>query len=194
MIFTKIISYLRRRIPTRSKIKNSSLHRLMGSTIFRRELWQFKPHLMAAGFAVGTFIAFTPTSGVQMLIAGVICLLLKVNLPFSLLATWITNYLTTPFIYYWCYRLGALILGKHLDWHTLTKDFVHVPEKVLVEILPSLWLGGIIVGGIAAGISYAIIFLLASLERKSRLAQFLRQRAKRKKKKVISQADITINS
>lgn len=192
MFLTKIIQYIRKHIPTRSKMKNTTLHRLMGNTIFRPELWQFKPHLMAGGFAVGTFIAFTPTSGIQMLIAGAICVLLRINLPFALVATWITNYFTTPFIYYWCYRVGGFILGKHLEWHTLTKEIVHSPEKVLGDILPSLWLGSIIIGGISASIIYWVIFLLASLERKSRLAQFRLIRKKRGRKKVLSNSDISI--
>lgn len=181
---TKVLEYFQRLGPKRTKFKNSRVHRLLGNTIFRRELWQFKPHLMAGGVAVGVFIAFTPTCGVQMIIAAALCVLLGVNLPLSAVSTWITNYISSPIIYYWCFRLGAYILNLDITWTKSTHDILSMPTRRLMEVIPALWVGGIIIGGIGALVSYWMVYGLAVLERKIRFSDYRLIRSQRKKPRV----------
>ena len=181
---TKILNYFQGLSPKRRKLKNGTIHRLLGNTLFRRELWQFKPHLMAGGVAVGVFVAFTPTCGVQMIIAAALCILLRVNLPLSAMATWITNYVSSPFIYYWCFRLGAYILNQDITWTKSTHEILSVPARKLFEVIPALWVGGIIIGGIGALVSYWLVYSIAVLERKIRFSDYRLSRSQRKKSRI----------
>ena len=49
---------------------------------------------IAAGVALGVFIAFTPTVGLQMLIAALLATAFRVNVLAAVVPVWITNPLT----------------------------------------------------------------------------------------------------
>ncbi len=55
-------------------------------------------------------MAFMPIPG-QMLVAAVLAVWLRCNLPISISLVWITNPLTMPAIFFFAYELGAFILG-----------------------------------------------------------------------------------
>lgn len=47
-----------------------------------------------------------------MLIAAALAIMIRVNLVLAVAAVWITNPITMPPIYYFCYQLGAWLLGQ----------------------------------------------------------------------------------
>ncbi len=69
------------------------------------------PHEIALGCAAGVFAAFTPFLGFQMLLAGSIAFLLRVNVPAALLGTFAGNPLSWPAIWAASYVAGAWTLG-----------------------------------------------------------------------------------
>ncbi len=128
------------------------------------------PHEIALGCACGVFAACTPFLGFQMIIAGLIAALLRVSVPAALIGTFIGNPLSWPAIWSASYVAGAWMLGQDpmlaatqitdgaraLGWAQATP----VPpslEETLVNLSP-LWapllLGGLIVGLLAAAMSY----------------------------------------
>ncbi|WBU61028.1 DUF2062 domain-containing protein [Paracoccus albus] len=72
-----------------------------------------QPHKIGRGVAVGVFVSFTPLHGLHFLIAAVISWLIGGNILASLLATFVGNPITFPFIAYSSTWLGREILGTH---------------------------------------------------------------------------------
>ncbi len=110
---------------------------------------------VARGLALGVFIGFSPTFGIQLILAIALAMLLRQNKLATFIGVWVTNPLTAPFIYGLEYEVGRLLLrmppiySKHffdlnLGWHMGAK-----------VILP-LCLGSLVLGIPAAIISYAL--------------------------------------
>lgn len=69
------------------------------------------PHQLALGFAVGVFAAITPLVGVQMLLAGLIALALRVSFTAAMLGTFFGNPLTWAVVWPATYATGCFLLG-----------------------------------------------------------------------------------
>ena len=70
-----------------------------------------QPHRIARGIFAGTFVNFPPVYGVQMLSAAALAWVLRGNIIAALLATFLSNPLTTPFIAMGSLKLGHWMLG-----------------------------------------------------------------------------------
>lgn len=69
------------------------------------------PRAIAGGFALGTFVAITPTMGVQFFIVIFLATLLNLNRPAACVTIWITNVATVAPIYTFNYWVGSFF------WH-----------------------------------------------------------------------------
>lgn len=69
------------------------------------------PHEIALGCAIGIFAAFTPFLGFQMLLAVILAVLLRVNVPAALAGTFAGNPLSWPAIWAGSYLAGSWVLG-----------------------------------------------------------------------------------
>lgn len=69
------------------------------------------PKAIAGGFALGTFVAFTPTFGIQIGIVVILATLLNVNRPAALVTIWITNAATIAPIYTFNYWVGSFFFS-----------------------------------------------------------------------------------
>ena len=71
------------------------------------------PHSIAAGFACGVAISFTPFLGLHLLGAFLLCLLVRGNYLAAAAGTLVGNPWTFPFIWVATYKLGyALVAGR----------------------------------------------------------------------------------
>jgi uncharacterized protein (DUF2062 family) len=131
------------------------------------------PHAIAGGVAIGMVVAFTPTIGFQTVLALGLATLLNANRPIAIVPTWISNPVTALPIYAFTYRVGSLFWpgpGAVEVARTL-RDAVRELEKLDflamhhqlavfaelgVDIFVPLTIGGLIVGGVAAAISYPL--------------------------------------
>ena len=95
--------------PSAARIREITALRIFGEWIYADNLWHINRYSASMAFFVGLFLAFMPVPG-QMLIAALLAVLLKCNLPLSVGLVWITNPVTMPAIYFLAYRLGALLL------------------------------------------------------------------------------------
>lgn len=77
-------------------------------------LWHLNRRSLSLAAGVGLFAAFIPVPS-QMPIAAVAAIGLRCNVALSLALCWVTNPLTIPVIYYFCYRLGMWLLGTPHD-------------------------------------------------------------------------------
>ncbi|SEA15760.1 hypothetical protein SAMN05660420_01416 [Desulfuromusa kysingii] len=70
-----------------------------------------EPDAIARGMALGLFIGFTPTFGVQIFLAILFAFLLRQNKIAAFIGVWITNPFTAPIIYGLEYEIGRMLLG-----------------------------------------------------------------------------------
>ncbi|KDB02700.1 hypothetical protein U879_16020 [Defluviimonas sp. 20V17] len=71
-----------------------------------------QPHRIARGIAAGVFISFTPFFGFHFVIAAGLAWLMGGNMVAALLATFVGNPITFPFIMTLSVELGSHLLGK----------------------------------------------------------------------------------
>src|SRR5579872_606593 len=77
----------------------------------RGDLLRLTRRSVSKAVAIGLFAAFIPIP-FQMLLAGGLALLFNANLIISLAGVWITNPITAPPIFYFCYKIGLWILMR----------------------------------------------------------------------------------
>jgi len=69
------------------------------------------PYSIAAGFACGAAVSFTPLIGAHLAVSLLICWLIGANFIAAGIGTVVGNPWTFPLIWYWNYRVGAIMLG-----------------------------------------------------------------------------------
>ena len=67
------------------------------------------PRAIAGGFALGAFLALTPTFGVQIPLVLILATLLNLNRPAALVTVWITNLATFAPVYTFNYWVGSFL-------------------------------------------------------------------------------------
>lgn len=108
---------------------------------------------VTGALAIGVFISMLPVPG-HTVIAVLIALFAGVNLGVAALAAWVNSPLTLIPVFYFEYRLGALLLGlPPEDWpETVTWQWLHAQLALLWK---PLFLGALIV----ASVTTVIVFL-----------------------------------
>ena len=133
------------------------------------------PHRLALGVAIGVWVTFTPTIGVQMVLAVALAWLLGANKVVGLPVIWVSNPATFVPIYWPSYWLGATLLGREQIgpeyWTSLWPPPPGWVEGTLFywqsfwEIAAPLWVGSLIVGTVAAAVSYWVVYKLICVYR-----------------------------
>ena len=99
------------------------------------------PHAIALGTAIGMFLAMTPTVGVQIILAAVICTIIKANRFAACVMVFVSNPLTMIPIYWADYWLGSILTGTE----RITRgDF----EKIWQQIIDAGMFGGVQEGAV----------------------------------------------
>ena len=102
---------LKRLMPDPGTIKNNKYLAVLGSRLHDNNLWYLNRHSAAGAFAVGLFCAWMPIP-FQMVMAALLAMTFRVNLPLSVVLVWLTNPLTMPPMFYFAYRLGSFLLDR----------------------------------------------------------------------------------
>ncbi len=150
--------FIRRYLPTARELRTySSVRFALGDRLHDPDVWHLNRRSASGGVALGLFAAWIPLP-VQMLLAGLAALVLRVNLPLSVIVVWISNPLTMGPMYWFAWRLGVFLL-----------DVPHVPVAFeptftwltgeLAKIWQPLGLGCLILGSISAGVGYGVVRL-----------------------------------
>ena len=147
-------------IPRPHHLNGTILHRVIGERLFDSHLWKPTNKSVSAGFAIGVFIALTPTIGVQIPLIILSALFLRVNIPVALAASWVTNPLTAPVIYSSQYKLGLWLIGAP-DANVL-EGYTGMLRIFFRYAIP-LWVGSLISATFCASLGYVGIFSLWGL-------------------------------
>ncbi|NIL96698.1 MAG: DUF2062 domain-containing protein [Planctomycetales bacterium] len=129
------------------------------------------PEAIGLGVAIGLFVAFTPTIGLQMIIATVLATLLNANRLAAIGPVWLTNPFTIPPLFLLTYWVGSFLwpgpsvatirhtLGEALRT-TAEHHFWEIFSQFAIilnlgrDIFLCLLLGGMLVGAVCGGLSY----------------------------------------
>ncbi len=136
--------------------------------------WGIRRKTVVPGFSLGLFIAFTPIPA-HTLLAVLMALVLRVNIPATIIGTLLMNPLTLVPMFLLAYRVGLFLLGFEpqpfepqlsLEW--FTHGFINVWQPLL--------LGCILCGALASLIGFIGLDLLW----RASLADYLAARRRRK--------------
>ncbi len=148
----------RRYLPAPDRFHEHRHLRHLGSALHKPDLWHLNRRSAAGAVAVGLFVGFLPIP-FQMLLAALIAILLRVNLPISVVLVWFSNPITIPPLLVFAYEFGAWLLGippgqLHIEmsWAWFGSTFLQVWEP--------LWLGCLILGSLSALTGYISIRIL----------------------------------
>lgn len=150
--------FLKRISPTPEELQNHKYLSAFGKLLHNPNLWHFNRRSISGATALGIFCAFIPVP-FQMIIAAAIAIYIHVNMPVAVAMVWISNPLTMPPMFYFCYVVGAWFLNTpavpfefELSWEWLGNSLAAVWEPFL--------LGCFIVGVIASMVGYVSMRLL----------------------------------
>lgn len=105
---------LRRLMPTPESVAGNRWLRWMGPSLLHPRLWHLSRRGVALGAAIGVFFAFvTPVAQIPMS-AGV-CMLLRANVPVSVLSTLVNSPPTFAPVYYGAWKVGSWVLGERSE-------------------------------------------------------------------------------
>ncbi|MFT6193549.1 MAG: hypothetical protein ACJASU_000445 [Cognaticolwellia sp.] len=100
---------IQRFMPDYQKIKDNKHLKMFGALLHNASLWHLNRRSVSKAFAVGLFFAFMPVP-FQTVLAACFAIIVHANLPLSITLIWITNPLTMPAIFYFCYIVGTWIV------------------------------------------------------------------------------------
>ncbi|OIN01937.1 flagellar biosynthesis protein FlhF [Idiomarina sp. MD25a] len=142
-------------MPNHEKIRQTRALKVFGSLLHDANLWHLNRRSASGAFAVGLFCAFIPVP-FQMLLAAAGAILFRVNLPLSVGLVWISNPITMPPLFYFCYEVGRAVLSApahpfnfELSWDWLIYS--------IETIGPAFLLGCFIMGTLSSLVSYIAI-------------------------------------
>jgi uncharacterized protein (DUF2062 family) len=102
--------FFKRYLPSVEKVREVKAFAMFGDTLFHPALWHLNRRTAAGGVAAGLFCGLIP-GPLQMLGAGIVAVVCRVNLPVALATTLYTNPLTIVPLYLLAYQIGTFVLG-----------------------------------------------------------------------------------
>jgi uncharacterized protein (DUF2062 family) len=170
---------IKRLLPDHQKIKSNKHLKIFGELLHNANLWHLNRRSVAKAFAVGLFFAFMPVP-FQMILAAGTAIIVHANLPLSIALVWITNPLTMPAIFYFCYLAGTWILGAPTSEFVFEASWQWLIDSV-TTIGPAFILGCGVLGITFGTLGYITI---NSLWRFSVAKEWKKRLARNKKNKV----------
>jgi uncharacterized protein (DUF2062 family) len=150
--------FLKRLLPGPERLRSNRQVRLFGRLLEDPFLLHLNRRSVAGGIAVGLFMAFMPVP-IQMLLAALASILLRVNIILAVTLVWITNPVTIPPIFFFTYSVGTWILGAPVNPAAFEPTLEWFWSR-FADIWQPLVLGSVLVGGVVSLAAYGLIHLL----------------------------------
>ena len=166
--------FIKRYMPDHHKIRNHpQLNRIFGTLLHDPNLLHMNRRSVSYAFAAGLFLAFVPIP-FQMIPAAAAAIIFRFNLPIAVGLVWISNPLTIPPLFYFCYKVGTWILQtpiQHVDFQ-ISMEWL---STELIAIWQPFLLGCFTVSTVSGLIGFVSVRLLWRLH----LVQHLKERRQR---------------
>ena len=146
---------IQRLMPDHQKIKSNKHLKIFGALLHNANLWYLNRNSVSKAFAVGLFFAFMPVP-FQMILAAGVAIIVHANLPLSIALCWITNPLTMPAIFYFCYVVGTWIVGVPTRQFAYEASWQWLAESIST-IGPAFIVGCVVLGIIFSILGYISI-------------------------------------
>jgi uncharacterized protein (DUF2062 family) len=149
---------IKKYLPHPDRITKNRWIKMLGPRLQEPGLWHINRKSCSGAAALGMACAFIPVP-FQMLLAAVGAVLFRLNILVAVPMVWVSNPVTIPVLFYFCYWVGTLILGIEVNelHFELTYDWL-MAELVLVW-QPFL-LGCLVVGTVASVLAFGFVRLL----------------------------------
>lgn len=149
---------IKKYLPHPNRITDNRWIKMLGPRLQEPDLWHINRKSCSGAVAVGLFMAFMPVP-FQMLLAGIVAIYFRYNVLIAIPMVWLSNPITIPPFFYFCYWIGTLLLGVEIhDFHfELTFDWL---MHGLLDVWQPFLLGCFMVGAISAALGFAFIRLM----------------------------------
>lgn len=165
---------IKKLLPDPQKLKEHKYLAFVGHKLGDPSLWHFNRKTVPAAFFAGLFTGYLPIP-FQMVVAALLAIRLRCNLPLSVALVWFSNPLTYVPVFYAAYRVGAWTLGLET---VIPRPFEF--SWLLGQLLP-LWVGSLICGLGLGGAGYITTKMLWRI---SIVRSWEARREKRKQQKL----------
>jgi uncharacterized protein (DUF2062 family) len=132
---------LKRLMPSPRRLREVRSLRFLGDWLYQPNLWHINRTSASRAFFVGLFLAFVPIP-IQMILAALISLRVRCNLPLAVGLCWISNPVTIPPLFYFSHRVGAAVLGTppqalqfQLTWEWISSSMGMIWQPFLLGCL-----------------------------------------------------------
>lgn len=151
--------FIKRWMPDHEKVRSHPhLKKIFGTLLHDPNLLHLNRRSVSGAFFIGLFMAFVPLP-TQMIFAAAAAILLRVNLPISVGLVWLTNPITMPPIFYFCYKVGAWLLHTPIAHQNFELSWEWLSTQ-MDEIWAPFLLGCFICGMISAVLGAVLVRLL----------------------------------
>lgn len=144
--------FIKRLLPDAKKIREHKHLRMFGSALHDPNLWHLNRRSVSVAFAIGLFMTFVPMP-FQMIPAAALAIYLRANILIAIALVWISNPLTIPAIFYFCYLVGTWILGAPVNPFEFEFSWQWFASEMSHDWQPFL-LGSLVVSTIASLAGY----------------------------------------
>ena len=108
-VWQRAAAWCRRNLPTRDAMERSRLLRPVAHRVLAPELWRFTRRSVPRGVALGMVTGILcPVA--QIPLSALLALPFRANVPAAALTTFVTNPVTTPFLWAFAYWIGRVAL------------------------------------------------------------------------------------
>lgn len=173
--------YFKKYLPPHERIRENRVVRWLGPLLHHHNLWHLNRRSAAGGVAIGAFTGLIP-GPVQMLLAAVLAIVFRVNLPVAVLTTLYTNPFTTVPLYLLAYEIGKLFYHPtgapapsfDFDWRSQSwLDFFPALFHWVLSLGPTFIVGVLILASLLSVTSY---FLVRALWRLGAIIEWRKRR------------------
>lgn len=144
---------IKKYMPDESSIRNHKHLSWLGNHLHDPALWRLGRKSVSRAFLVGIFCAFLPLP-LQMLIAAVLAVVARSNIPISVGLVWITNPLTAAPVYYFTYLVGTYLIGAE----PVVSAFSFSYESLSRELSMIWW--PLLAGSLFCGVIFSVLSAL----------------------------------
>lgn len=144
-------------MPHPGRITENPTIKRLGPCLQDPGLWHINRRSVSGAVALGLFCSFIPVP-FQMLLAALGAILFHVNILIAVPMVWVSNPITIPPIFYFCYQVGVWILGTPVQTFEFELSFNWLLYELTLIWQPFL-LGCFIMAILSAIIGYSTVRL-----------------------------------